>query len=105
MNTNLQHADLTQAVIGAFYDVYNQLGHGFLESVYESALEIDLRVARIPVKRQEEIGVFFRGQCIGKYVADLVVNDQVVVELKAVRTITSVHEAQLLNCSRLPASK
>jgi GxxExxY protein len=97
MNTNLRHRDTTQAIIGGFYDVYNQLGHGFLESVYESALEIDLKMAGIPAKRQEEIGVFFRGHCVGKYVADLIVNDQVVVELKAARAIAPAHEAQLLN--------
>lgn len=97
MTTDLQHADLTQAVIGGFYDVYNQLGHGFLESVYQSALEIDLKAAHLAVQRQREIEVFFRGHCVGKYVADLVVQDQVVVELKAVRALTPAHEAQLLN--------
>jgi GxxExxY protein len=97
MGTKLLHRDLTEAVIGGFFDVYNQLGHGFLESVYESALELDLRMAGIPIKRQEEIEVFFRGHCVGKYVADLIVNDQVVVELKAVRAVTPAHDAQLLN--------
>jgi len=97
MNTNLRYRDLTHAIIGGFYDVYNQLGHGFLESVYESALEMDLRMAGIQARRQKEIAVFFRGHCVGKYVADLIVNEQVVVELKAVRAVTPAHEAQLLN--------
>ena len=96
-NADLRYADLTHVVIGGFYDVYNQLGHGFLESVYESALEIDLKSAQVAVERQKEIEVFFRGHCVGKYVADLVVQNRVIVELKAVRMPTPAHEAQLLN--------
>ncbi|MEP7324517.1 MAG: GxxExxY protein [Gemmatimonadota bacterium] len=97
MKPDLLHADITQIIIGGFYDVYNQLGYGFLESVYQSALEIELHAAGIAVQRQSDIEVSFRGQCVGKYVADLIVNGQVVVELKAVRTLTPGHEAQLLN--------
>jgi GxxExxY protein len=95
--SRLKHADLTRVILGGFYDVYNQLGHGFLESVYESALEIDLRGAGVAVKRQEETKVFFRGNCVGRFIADLIVDDQVIVELKAMRAISSTHEAQLLN--------
>jgi GxxExxY protein len=84
-------------ILGAFYDVFNQLGPGFLESVYEASVEIDLRAAGLKVKRQEEIRVFFRGHLVGKFVADLVVNELVVVEMKAVRAITPAHEAQLIN--------
>jgi GxxExxY protein len=90
-------AGTTDAILGAFYDVYNQLGSGFLESVYESSMEIDLREAGITVARQREIKVFFRSHCVGKFIADLLVNNEVLVELKAVRAITAIHEAQVIN--------
>lgn len=93
----LLHSDITQIILGGFYDVYNQLGSGFLESVYEAALAIDLEGAELGVARQAEINVFFRGHCVGKFISDLIVADNVVVELKAVRSITPAHEAQLIN--------
>jgi GxxExxY protein len=93
----LLYGDLTQTILGAFYDVYNQLGAGFLESVYEAALEIDLKEAGLKVKRQAETQVFFRTRHVGKFLADIIVEDLVIIELKAVRAITSSHEAQLVN--------
>jgi GxxExxY protein len=96
----LLHSAITQAVLGAFYDVYNQLGAGFLESVYEAAMEIDLREAGLEVRRQEGVQVFFRRHCVGRFVSDLVVANAIIVELKAVRAITPVHEAQLINLLR-----
>lgn len=96
----LLHAEITEPVLGAFYDVFNQLGPGFLESVYEAALEIDLLAAGLRVKRQDEVAVFFRTYCVGKFIADLVVNNLVAVEMKAVRAITPAHEAQLINVLR-----
>jgi GxxExxY protein len=91
------HAGLTGRVIGAFYDVYNELGHGFLESVYQSAMEVALREAGLLVGRQVSVPVWFRRHVVGDYIADLLVDNAVLVELKAVRTLERSHEAQLLN--------
>ena len=99
----LIHADLTRVILGAFYDVYNQLGPGFLESVYEVALEIDLCGAGVSVRRQESTPVYFRDRCIGHFVADLIVEERVLIELKSVRSLIPAHEAQVINL--LKASK
>ena len=94
------HHSLTEKIIGVFYDVYNDLGHGFLESVYEAAMVIALRDKGIVVAQQVEIPVWFRGQQIGTFFADLVVEGLVIIELKAVRSIDPAHEAQLLHYLR-----
>lgn len=94
------HHELTEKIIGVFYDVYNELGHGFLESVYETAMIIALPEKGLAVVRQVEVPVWFRGQKIGTFFADLVVEGVVIVELKAVRTIDPAHEAQLLHYLR-----
>src|SRR5882757_4054081 len=96
----MKHEELTQKIIGVFYDVYNELGHGFLESVYETAMVIALEDAGLSVKRQVEVPVWFRGRQIGTFFADLLVEDVVIVELKAVRSIDPSHEAQLLHYLR-----
>lgn len=96
----LIHHDLTEAVIGVFYDVYNELGHGFLETVYHKAMEIALRAAGFQVASEVPIPVFFRGQRVGDFSADILVNDAVLLELKAVREFDPSHEAQLLNYLR-----
>lgn len=103
MNTDsrgLIHADLTQKIIGVFYDVYNELGHGFLESVYQSSLEIALTSEGLTVRHEIEIPVWFRRQKVGDFSADLLVNQCVLIELKAVRTLDGAHQAQLLNYLR-----
>lgn len=94
------HHDLTEKIIGVFYDVYNELGHGFLESVYETAMVVALREKGLQVEQQVEIPVWFRGQKIGTFYADLLVERVVIVELKAVRSIDPSHEAQLLHYLR-----
>ena len=96
----LRHEELTKKIIGVFYDVYNELGHGFLESVYEQALAIALNAAGLKAERQKSIEVFFRGHLVGDFKADLVVENCVILELKAVRALDSSHEAQLLNYLR-----
>ncbi len=83
-----------------YYDVYNELGHGFLEAVYERAMDIALLEAGLRVEHQLSVPVWFRGQMIGDFRPDLVVNEAVVVELKAARTLDSAHEAQLLHYLR-----
>ncbi|MEA2008080.1 MAG: GxxExxY protein [Chloroflexota bacterium] len=90
-------SQLTEKIIGAFYDVYNELGYGFTEKVYENALTIVLHKRGMHVKQQVLIEVHFHGQIVGKYYADLVINDAVVIELKAVRKLLDEHAAQLLN--------
>ena len=98
--TDFRHQDLTGQVIGVFYQVYNELGHGFLESVYENAMELALASANFIVKRQDPLPVFFRGQQIGDFRADLLVEEAVIVEVKAARLLEPAHETQLLNYLR-----
>lgn len=93
----LKHKEITEKILQAFYEVYNELGSGFLESVYEYALSIVLTGYGLHVERQKEISVHFRGHNIGEFRADMVVNEKVLVELKAVRSLDPVHEAQLIN--------
>lgn len=95
--TKLVQETVTGEVIGAFYDVYNELGPGFLESVYESAMAICLEERSLSVSRQQAIDVWFRGHRVGEYRADLLVEGSVLVELKSCATLRPEHEAQLLN--------
>jgi len=97
MNGDLKHSILTDKIIGTFYEVYNELGFGFLESVYENSLMIALREKGFKVEQQISIPVWFRGQRVGDFVADLLVEKKVILELKAVRAIDEAHKAQLLN--------
>jgi GxxExxY protein len=91
------HKEVTEAVIKSFYKVYNTLGYGFLEKVYENALAIELRKAGLQCQQQQQIIVYYEHQEIGLYFADLVVENCVVIELKTVEALTSNHEYQLLN--------
>jgi GxxExxY protein len=91
------HDEVTGKIIGAYFNVYNALGFGFLEKVYENALKFKLEQIRFVVLQQVPIKVYFEGQCVGNYVADLLVNDLVSVELKTVETVLPIHEAQLIN--------
>ena len=94
------HQGLTQQIIGVFYAVYNELGYGFLESVYEQALLFALEDAGLAVQHQKEIEVWFRGRRVGEYKADIVVENVIMLELKAVRELNDQHTAQLLNYLR-----
>ena len=97
---DLLHGNLTERIIGEFYDVFNSLGHGFLESIYEEAMTITLRDRGLRVDRQVPVTVHFRGRAIGLYKADLIVESSVILELKASRGIDLQHEAQLINLLR-----
>jgi len=97
MNSDYKHKDLTELIIKAFYDVYNNLGYGFLEKVYVKALVIELRKLGLEVIEQAPIHVYYGGQVLGEYFADLLVNNLVIVEVKAARQLADEHEAQLLN--------
>lgn len=100
MTDRWKHGELTQQIIGAFYEVYNALGYGFLEKVYENALVHQLEKIGLQVAQQVPLDVYFDGVIVGQYFADLMVNDQIVVELKAVDAIDEVHAAQLRNYLR-----
>ncbi len=88
---------LTSKVISAFYTVYNTLGYGFLEKVYENALKIELAKQGFKVEQQKPIKVYYDTFIVGEYFADLFVEDTLIIELKAAETICEEHEAQLLN--------
>ena len=92
-----KHKDITELIIQAFYTVYNTLGYGFLEKVYQNALVIELRKLGLEVIPEACIKVYYNGQVVGEYFADLLVAGVVLVEIKAVRTLAPEHEAQLLN--------
>jgi GxxExxY protein len=91
------HADLTRSIIGAAMEVHSELGCGFLESVYEEALAIELELRKIPYQRQKSFDIFYKGRPAKTFICDLVANDIVIVELKAIKEITVIEEAQLLN--------
>ena len=92
-----KHRNITDLIIKAFYTVYNTLGYGFLERVYENAIVVELRKLGVKVQAQAPIIVHYDGQHVGEYCADLLVADAVIVELKATRELAPAHEAQLLN--------
>ena len=95
-----KHQDLTEVIIGVFYEVYNELGFGFLEKVYEEAMARALKSKGLQVQQQASVLVWFRGEKIGSYEADLIVADVVLIELKACKTLDSSHEAQVLHYLR-----
>ena len=95
----LKHHELTEKLIGIFYGIYNELGHGFLESVYEQAFSVALAESGIFFQRQIAVPVFFHGQKIGDFRADLLIDGKVIVELKTGREIEPAWEKQLLELS------
>src|SRR6267154_2765268 len=98
--TQLIHAPLTEKIIGIYYDVYNEIGPGFLESVYSNCMRIALIEAGMQVQREIQVPVWFRNQDVGQFRADLMVDGLILLELKAVRTQERSHEAQLMNYLR-----
>ena len=88
---------LTERIIGCAYAVHNALGPGFLEKVYENALRIELDEAGLAVEQQKPVPVCYRGQVVGDFYADLIVEGKVIVELKAVHSVAKEHEVQLVN--------
>lgn len=100
MNADFKYAVLTQKIIGVFYDVYNELGAGFLESVYQKSLALALEAAGLAVCSRVDIPVWFRGHQVGHFEGDLLVEKCVLLELKATRALDSSHQAQLLNYLR-----
>jgi GxxExxY protein len=94
---DVKYEELTQQIIKAFYTVYNTLGYGFLEKVYERAMAIELRKMDLQVKCQYPVKVYYDGQVVGDFSADMLVEDCIIVELKAPRSLVTEDEAQLLN--------
>ena len=93
----LLYRELTETIIGCFYKVYNTLGYGFLEQVYENALALELSKNSLQTKKQHPIDVYYEDIIVGKYFADILVNDVIILELKTDDTINKAHEAQLIN--------
>jgi len=96
----LKHAELTKQIIGVFYDVYNELGYGFLESTYAEAMVVAPAQSGLAAVREVPVLVWFRGQKVGQYFADRLVDNAVLLELKAARNLESAHEAQRLHYLR-----
>lgn len=93
----LLHKEISDKIIKAFYNVYNSLGYGFLEKVYENAMMIELRKLGLTVQRQVPIKVFYEEQLVGEYFADIIVEGNIIVELKATENLCETHEFQLIN--------
>ena len=96
-DTGLKYEQITRAVIGSAFEVINELGSGFLESVYEKALLLVLRQKGLSATSQHAVKVMFRGECVGDFYADIFVEEKVIVELKAVKAIAPEHQAQIIN--------
>ena len=93
----MDHRQITERIIGCAYTVYNKMGFGFLESVYEKCMLIELAKAELRACAQKPITVFYEGHTVGEFVADLMVEDKIIVELKSVRRVVKAHEVQLVN--------
>lgn len=91
------HQELTKEIIGIYYNVYNELGYGFLESVYQNAMLIELRQKSFEVESQKKLTVYYKRKIVGMYCPDIIVNNVVIIELKAVEHLIETHENQLLN--------
>jgi len=97
MNNNYLHSDITEKIIKAFFIVYNYLGYGFLEKVYENAMMIELRKMGLKCENQKPLKVYYYNDEIGSYFADIIVEEKVIVELKAAESLVIENEMQLVN--------
>ena len=93
----MEHQELTKKIIGCAYRVYNQLGSGFLESVYEKCMLIELKKLGLNTLSQQPVAVYYEGEIVGNFFTDLIVENIVIVELKSVQSIVKAHEVQLVN--------
>ena len=100
VDKNYHHSELTDVIIGVFYDVYNELGFGFLESVYRKAMRVALIEKGLAVQEEVPVTVLFRGKNVGDFKADLLVNSSILIELKTAERLGPEHEAQVLNYLR-----
>ncbi len=93
----MEYEQISEKIIGCAYKVYNKMGFGFLESVYEKCLLIEMRKANLKYESQKKITVTYEGETVGEFLADIIVQDTIIVELKSVKTIIKSHEIQLVN--------
>ncbi len=93
----MEYEKITEKIIGCAFTVYNHLGSGYMESVYERCMLIELKKAGLHVNSQHPIKVLYENQVVGEFIADLVVEELIIVELKAINQLTKIHEAQLVN--------
>ena len=93
----MEHRELTEKIIGCAFKVFNKMGFGYLESVYEKCMMIELRKAGLRAENQKPITVFYDEEMVGDFVADIFVEDEIIVELKSVLNVSKKHEAQLVN--------
>jgi len=93
----MEYKDVTETIIGCAYRVYNKMGFGFLESVYEKCLLIELRKAGLDTESQKSITVYYDDEIVGEFIVDILVNDMIILELKSVRRVIKAHEVQLVN--------
>jgi len=100
MKKEYKYSEMTDKIIEIFYRVYRELGYGFLESVYQNALYYELKNSGFEVESKKSIEVYYKSQLVGKYVADLIVNDKIILELKAADFLLEEHEFQLVNYLR-----
>lgn len=96
----LLHKDITDRILKTYFEVYNELGYGFLEKVYQNAMFLELKSKGFTVEAQKQIKVFYKGDNVGVYYADLIVNDTVILELKAAEVLVKDFEYQLINYLR-----
>ena len=92
-----KYSDISKEIIGAAYEVHNTLGSGFLEKVYQNALMVELKLRKIGAEAEKPITVHYRGEMVGNYIADIVVEDKIIVEVKAIKALSEIHEVQLVN--------
>ena len=97
MSKKFLYQDLTKNIINCIYEVYNILGIGFLETVYHKALLEELKIKKLKVNNEKIIEIHYKGNLVGEYKADIIVDDKVIIEIKAVSQLQKHHEAQLLN--------
>ncbi len=95
--TNILHKSITDKILKVYYEVYNELGYGFLEKVYQNAMYFELKSLGYKVEAQKQIKVYYKKQLVGEYYSDLLVEDKVIVELKSTELLMNAHVAQIIN--------
>ena len=92
MTKNFPHQELTKSIIGLYYDVYNELGYGFMEKVYHNAMLIELKKRGFEIDNQKKLNVLYKNEIVGEYIPDIIVNDKVILELKTVEYLLDIHK-------------
>jgi GxxExxY protein len=95
--TEILHKELSESILKVFYEVYNELGYGFLEKVYQNAMYLELKSQGFKVEPQRQIKVYYKKELVGDFFADLLINDVIILELKACESLVKAHYVQTLN--------